>query len=120
MAEDNDAIAPKKPRTPTKKAKFSSGGEDTEAGEGSARKRNAPAGSIAPPRGIPKSWSEAEEADRLLVTMKDAGKPWDEIRKMWKEKTGQDTANSTLPNRYARVKVRFLIFSSITFQAASK
>lgn len=109
VTEDNDPITLKKPRTPTGKTKFSSGGEETEAGEGNARKRNAPAGSIAPPRGIPKSWDEAEEADRLLVTMKEDGKAWDEIRKMWKEQTGQDTANSTLPNRYARVKVRFLV-----------
>ena len=38
--------------------------------------------------------------------MKEAGKPWPEIREMWKAETGQETAGSTLPNRYSRIKVR--------------
>ena len=45
----------------------------------------------ASPRGIPKCWDEAEPADRMLVKLKDQGKPWGEIREMWKTMTGEDT-----------------------------
>lgn len=36
--------------------------------------------------------------------MKDEERDWRSIRGMWKDKTGQDTAPSTLPNRYKRLK----------------
>ncbi|KAI4265327.1 MAG: hypothetical protein L6R38_009503 [Xanthoria sp. 2 TBL-2021] len=48
---------------------------------------------------LPTKWSEASTADKTLVSMKEAGKPWSEIRAKWLEMTGQDTASSTLPNR---------------------
>ena len=48
---------------------------------------------------LPTKWSEASEADKTLVRMKEAGHPWSDIRTKWYEMTGQDTAPSTLPNR---------------------
>ncbi len=36
--------------------------------------------------------------------MKDEGRDWRSIRQMSKDKTGQDTTPSTLPNRYNRLK----------------
>ena len=57
------------------------------------RKHTAPTNSnTASPRGIPKSWKEAGEADRNLYKMRDEGKDWSSIRKMWKDVTGEDTA----------------------------
>ncbi|KAL8643664.1 MAG: hypothetical protein Q9226_008204 [Calogaya cf. arnoldii] len=53
---------------------------------------------------LPTKWSEASTADKTLVSMKEAGKPWSEIRVKWFEMTGQDTASSTLPNRYKRLQ----------------
>ena len=56
------------------------------------RKRQAPNNLVAAPRGIPTSWQNADHADRMMVTMKEKGEGWNEIRTMWKEVTGQDTA----------------------------
>lgn len=53
---------------------------------------------------IPISWAEAGVADRMLVTSRDNGENWAKIRKEWKEMTGLDTAASTLPVRYSRLK----------------
>ena len=57
------------------------------------RKRQAPKKEVVAPRGIPSSWDEAGEADRMLVTMKEKGEGWSEIRTAWKAVTGQDTAS---------------------------
>lgn len=56
------------------------------------RKRQAPKKELAAPRGIPNSWENADPADRLMVSMKEKGQSWTEIRATWKEVTGQDTA----------------------------
>ncbi|KAL9611765.1 MAG: hypothetical protein Q9167_003615 [Letrouitia subvulpina] len=48
---------------------------------------------------VPSSWENASAADKKLVQMKEANIPWSKIRAMWKKETGQDTGNSTLPNR---------------------
>ena len=72
------------------------------------RKRAAPKNSVATPRGIPSSWESASEADKLLVRMKDEGKDWVSIRAAWKAATGEDTAQSTLPNRYNRIKTNMM------------
>ncbi|KAF6220496.1 hypothetical protein HO133_002929 [Letharia lupina] len=72
------------------------------------RKRQAPKKELAAPRGIPSSWDNADHADRMMVTMKEKGEGWAEIRAAWKEATGQDTASSTLPNRYNRIKVNMM------------
>ena len=57
------------------------------------RKRQAPKKELAIPRGIPSSWEDADQADRMMVTMKENGEGWAEIRAAWKEETGQDTAS---------------------------
>lgn len=56
------------------------------------RKRQAPKKELAAPRGIPTSWDEADQADRMMVSMKEKGESWIEIRAMWKKVTGQETA----------------------------
>ena len=56
------------------------------------RKRQAPKKELAAPRGIPSSWENADHADKMLVTMKEKGDSWAEIRATWKEVTGLDTA----------------------------
>lgn len=57
---------------------------------------------------IPTCWEEASAADRMLVTMRGDGADWGKIRALWKNITGQDTAASTLPNRYTRVKANLM------------
>ncbi|MCJ1467130.1 hypothetical protein MMC07_005752 [Pseudocyphellaria aurata] len=71
---------------------------------GEIRQRQAPMFAIAPAREIPSSYEEADEADRLLLDMRDSGVPWKIIRAAWTEKTRQPTGGSTLPNRYKRIK----------------
>ncbi|MCJ1431656.1 hypothetical protein MMC27_001011 [Xylographa pallens] len=93
----------KKPRTPK-----SSKTDNANGGTKSASRKRGPikaAEGIAPGRTIPLSWDDASEADRKLVQMKEAGKSWPEIREMWKSVTGHESAGSTLPNRYSRIKV---------------
>ncbi|KAG8526534.1 uncharacterized protein KY384_008734 [Bacidia gigantensis] len=57
---------------------------------------------------IPTSWDNATQADRLLVEMKEKGEKWEKIREMWKTETGEDSGNSTLPNRYNRIKCNMM------------
>ena len=56
------------------------------------RKRNAPKGGIADQRGIPISWDEADDADKMMFTMKDEGASWSVIREKWTAMTGIETA----------------------------
>lgn len=58
---------------------------------------------------MPTSWAEAGVADRMLVSMRDSGEDWAKIRKQWKEVTGSDTAVSTLPTRYSRLKASMTV-----------
>ncbi|KAI4260693.1 MAG: hypothetical protein L6R42_003934, partial [Xanthoria sp. 1 TBL-2021] len=53
----------------------------------------------------PKRAPAASKADETLVSMKESGYSWNEIREKWTELTGQVTASSTLPNRYKRLQV---------------
>lgn len=55
-------------------------------------------------RDISRSWKTANPADKMLMKMKERGCDWLEIRKAWQELTGEWPAQSTLPNRYTRVK----------------
>ena len=55
------------------------------------RKRAAPVKELAAPRGIPTSWADVDEADRMLVTFKENGADWLTIRKEWQKMTGQIT-----------------------------
>lgn len=57
------------------------------------RKRQAPKKELAAPRGIPSSWDNADNADRMMVSMKEKGEGWAEIRAAWKVMTGQETAS---------------------------
>lgn len=67
------------------------------------RKRQAPKKELAAPRGIPSSWDNADHADRMMVSMKEKGEGWAEIRAAWKEATGQETASRyTLPTTRCR------------------
>lgn len=79
-----------------------------ENAKGEARKRMAPKKAVAAPRDIPSTWDEADEADKMLVTMKDNGEDWITIRAAWAAATGQVTAGSSLPNRYSRIKVQIM------------
>lgn len=56
------------------------------------RKRNAPKGGIADQRGIPSSWEEADDADKMIFTLKSQGAPWAVIREKWTAITGIETA----------------------------
>lgn len=51
-------------------------------------------------RMIPRTLDECEDIDKNLINMRDSGKGWPEIRKMWQDATGERTGKSTLPNRY--------------------
>lgn len=55
-------------------------------------------------RVIPRSLAECDDADKELITLREAGSEWKVIRARWEELTGEQTATSTLPNRYARLK----------------
>ncbi|KAI9718612.1 MAG: hypothetical protein M1812_004063 [Candelaria pacifica] len=74
------------------------------------RKRRAPIKPQTPGRSIGTKLEDASEEDKMLISMKDSGKSWAEIRKAWKAKTGEDTGNSTLPNRYNRLKTNMATF----------
>ena len=77
---------------------------------GTPRKRAAVTKDKAVARGLPTSMEQASDADKMLLHMKDVeNKPWAEIRKMWKVMTSQETASSTLPNRYNRLKANLMV-----------
>lgn len=86
---------PKSPKTP--KTPKSNGA--TKSKNDSTPRRRAASDKVADKVSLPTSWAGASEADQELVDMKERGESWNDIRKMWREKTGQDTATSTLPNR---------------------
>lgn len=100
-ADDNEPTTPSpKKRSPTKKAVKGSNDnsvsptkDDDNTVRNTPRQRAAPAKAMAAPRGIPTSWDTADEADRMLVIMKEKGEDWAAIREAWKDATGQDTAN---------------------------
>lgn len=79
-----------------------------ENAKGEARKRMAPKKAVATPKEIPSTWDEADEADKMLVNMRDSGEDWITIRAAWEAATGQVTAGSSLPNRYGRIKVHLM------------
>lgn len=63
------------------------------------RQRRAPK-NITDPRPIPRSYQECDEADKMLIDMREEGKYWKDIRVAWEELTNSKTGASTLPNRY--------------------
>lgn len=111
-----------KGKKPIKKAKT----PNEEDGSPVGRKRSVTKTAAAEARPIPTRLEHASPEDRKLVAMRDAGESWNDIRKMWKDMTGNETAHSTLPGRYRRLKENlirleegdvcfFCISSSISF-----
>ncbi|KAL8651251.1 MAG: hypothetical protein Q9210_003369 [Variospora velana] len=90
--------APRTPKTPKASTVAKDNNETTPTPKTTPRKRSA-ADKVADKVSLPTSWADASEADRELVAMKQRSMSWNDIRSMWLEKTGQDTATSTLPNR---------------------
>ncbi|KAL8849773.1 MAG: hypothetical protein Q9221_005256 [Calogaya cf. arnoldii] len=67
--------------------------------------KRTPASKAAEKVVLPTKWSKASQADETLVSMKESGYSWNELREKWTELTGQVTASSTLPNRYKRLQL---------------
>ncbi|TKA81975.1 hypothetical protein B0A49_00470 [Cryomyces minteri] len=87
------------------------------------RLRKAPTKAITPGRAIPRTMEECNEADRMLLSMRDTGKAWDEIKEAWEAATGEKVGRSTLPNRYTRLKANVMVFpaeDNIKLLAAKK
>lgn len=112
ISHDEGTTSPNpKKRSPTKKAAKGDADKSispTKDGDSTVRntprQRAAPSKAMAAPRGIPTSWETADDADRMLVMMKEKGDDWAAIREAWKDATGQETANRYAPYhvRYAR------------------
>lgn len=110
-------VTPKAPRTPKSGSKRSAANEDGEndvdvtptkkakprKGDTTPRQRKT-SGKPMGSNKIATSVEELSVQDRLLLTMKDAGKSWSDIIAAWKDATGDTPGKSTLPNRYARLK----------------
>ena len=75
--------------------------------KGAARKR-ASAGKIGNTVPISTSLETASPEDKMLFKLKEEGKSWAVIRDAWETMTGEKTKNSTLPNRYVRLKSNFM------------
>ncbi|KAK7539425.1 uncharacterized protein J3D65DRAFT_675579 [Phyllosticta citribraziliensis] len=73
-----------------------------------ARQRKPPKKNPSTPKTIGASLDQLDPLDLKLVQMKDSGYGWKDIGKMWTEATGEVTAKSTLPNRYARIKANIM------------
>lgn len=97
-ATDESAETTDKSISPTK----GNGETDGTTVNNTPRKRQAPKKELAAPRGIPSSWDNADHADRMMVSMKEKGEGWNEIRAAWKEVTGQETAS-----RYVLPSIRY-------------
>jgi len=54
---------------------------------------------------IPSFWHEMSEADKLLVTMREEGKSWNEIDVALKEKHGKTGSITEWLNRYGRISI---------------
>ncbi|KAL9016642.1 MAG: hypothetical protein Q9185_006015 [Variospora sp. 1 TL-2023] len=89
---------PRTPKTPKASTVAKDNNQTTPTPKTTPRKRSA-ADKVADKVSLPTSWADASEADKELVAMKQRSMSWNDIRSMWLEKTGQDTATSTLPNR---------------------
>ena len=94
--------SPDKPASPAKSTGSKSSGSSSMTARETPRQRQAPKGAPADPRPVPTSWDDADDADKMLMTMKQAGKTWEEIREAWEEKTGFMTQP-----RYGQMRVRY-------------
>ncbi|KAI4732232.1 hypothetical protein E4T50_17182 [Aureobasidium sp. EXF-12298] len=114
------AAAPKTPKTPTstpsKKSKTGTAAKkstkkttaDDLSTMGHQRVRKAPKDGIAQVKPIPHSFDECDIADQTLITMRDAGHTWNECKARYAELEGVTHGNSTIPNRYERLKTAFI------------
>ncbi|KAG9679176.1 hypothetical protein KCU95_g17718, partial [Aureobasidium melanogenum] len=114
------AAAPKTPKTPTSTpSRKSKAGTATRKSTkktptvdmstmGHQRIRKAPKDGIAQIKPIPHSFEECDEADQTLITMRDAGHTWNECKARYAELEGVTHGNSTIPNRYERLKTAFI------------
>ena len=48
-----------------------------------------------------KAFDRCSKQDQMLIQLREAGRTWEDIRKKWTEMTADNTATSTLPNRYS-------------------
>ncbi|THZ02978.1 hypothetical protein D6C95_03838 [Aureobasidium pullulans] len=100
----------KKPKssTPRKSSlkKTTTGAQNT---MGHQRKRGAAKnGVIVSTKPIPNSFEDCSEGDKVLITTRDAGGSWAECKAAYFKATGIQHGNSTLPNRYERLKTAFI------------
>ena len=92
---DDKGTPGRNPRTPTgsnSKPMLASPAKLDVTTKSTPRKRNAPKTAVADSRGIPASWDDADDADKMMLTMKDQGASWAEIRNKWTSMTGIETA----------------------------
>ena len=88
----NEKVTPGRTSSNNKSMSTSPGKPDDLTTKLTPRKRNAPKGGIADQRGIPNSWEEADDADKMIITLKSQGTPWAIIREKWTAMTGIETA----------------------------
>lgn len=112
------AAAAAAPAAPDSKAKKSSKGKAAAAAtlpaapesevngafEVRAKSKRQYNGKSASARAIPKTLEDCDAADQMLIAWRDGKKDWAPIKAEWLRLTGETTAQSTLPNRYARLK----------------
>lgn len=121
--EDGDKSPTKKTPTARKRKSGSSTGDDGVAAataaegddeESPTKKKKATPKSGKKTDAYPLSTSadNISEVDKMILTMKDdEGKSWVEIKAKWEEMTGMKPGNSTLGNRYAKLKSNFTVFA---------
>lgn len=100
-----NTTTPKNNKKPKKANPKSSSVDDVTENGGSDNNKKTKVSSLP----MPTSWAEAGVADRMLLSMRDSGEDWAKIRKQWNEVTGSDTAASTLPTRYSRLKASMTV-----------
>lgn len=66
---------------------------------------------VTVPRPLARTWAELSEEDERLITLRDAGRTWPDIRKEWEVMTGETVGSSTLPNRYSRLKTNLTVIN---------
>ena len=88
----NGKVTPGRTSSTNKSMSTSPSKADDLTTKSTPRKRNAPKGGIADQRGIPNSWEEADDADKMIITLKSQGAPWAVIREKWTAMTGIETA----------------------------
>ncbi|KAL4792851.1 hypothetical protein BDV19DRAFT_391814 [Aspergillus venezuelensis] len=86
--------------TPSKKSKKDTTNGDNEDG-------GTPTRATLPP--IPMTFAAAGTGDRLILSLRDAGKSWTEINKTFSTTTGIKVGQSTLRMRYSSMKGNFVV-----------